>query len=449
MSNVSPQRWAVIGNGLVGQTLAHRLAQAGQTVTLFASPGELGALTAVEPLDSLSHDPYPWIIRSEDVWLRERLRELDLESDLRWFTAQTGLLARRQLYPVSMGAGLLKLALLRPVGRIRLALTLAGLRCGGPTKLGNVEWLRHWSGRRIFRQIWQPLLRSQLGDSYYKVAVPYLWAAVLGPSLRQTPTQFGYLQGGYGHLAAAHRVWLQSAGVSLCDRAVGQIWRDPAIQQIRVKRLPPTASGADCHDPTCARIQSFDQVVVTTGTPTAVNLCRGLTQREQRQLSQVPYLGLVCLSLLLNRSLSPCTITHIAGAAPFDRVVEGPDRRGIGYPVYLLRYVRPTDRIFALPDAVLADEYLTALARLHPRFEPSQVLRWRLVRTQHAIALPTPSALAQPPPIHTTIPGLHLLSSAHAPTGILSLDHSLQLAETHLAPLLTAAATQAPSTTAV
>ncbi|MEM9905330.1 MAG: FAD-dependent oxidoreductase, partial [Cyanobacteria bacterium P01_D01_bin.44] len=42
----SKERWAIVGGGMLGMTLAHRLAQAGKQVTLFEAAPELGGLAS-------------------------------------------------------------------------------------------------------------------------------------------------------------------------------------------------------------------------------------------------------------------------------------------------------------------------------------------------------------------------------------------------------------------
>ncbi len=44
MENSTSQRWGIIGGGILGMTVAHRLAQAGQDVTLIETAPHLGGL---------------------------------------------------------------------------------------------------------------------------------------------------------------------------------------------------------------------------------------------------------------------------------------------------------------------------------------------------------------------------------------------------------------------
>ncbi|NQV26859.1 MAG: FAD-dependent oxidoreductase, partial [Rhodopirellula sp.] len=44
MSTAESQRWGIVGGGVLGMTMAHRLAQAGHDVTLLESASHLGGL---------------------------------------------------------------------------------------------------------------------------------------------------------------------------------------------------------------------------------------------------------------------------------------------------------------------------------------------------------------------------------------------------------------------
>jgi uncharacterized protein with NAD-binding domain and iron-sulfur cluster len=56
MNQTSTQRWAVVGGGLLGMTLAHRLAQQGKAVTLFEGAPHLGGLASAWQLGDVTWD---------------------------------------------------------------------------------------------------------------------------------------------------------------------------------------------------------------------------------------------------------------------------------------------------------------------------------------------------------------------------------------------------------
>jgi uncharacterized protein with NAD-binding domain and iron-sulfur cluster len=51
-----PQHWAIIGGGVLGMTLAHRLAQQGERVTLCEAAPQLGGLASAWSLGDVVWD---------------------------------------------------------------------------------------------------------------------------------------------------------------------------------------------------------------------------------------------------------------------------------------------------------------------------------------------------------------------------------------------------------
>ncbi len=53
MLRTGSKRWAIIGGGFLGMTLAHRLAQQGKDVTLFEGAAQLGGLAGAWNLGNM------------------------------------------------------------------------------------------------------------------------------------------------------------------------------------------------------------------------------------------------------------------------------------------------------------------------------------------------------------------------------------------------------------
>jgi len=65
------ERWGIIGGGVLGMTLAHRLKQAGNDVTLFEAAKQVGGLTSAWKLDDVTWDKFYHVILLSDTNLRE------------------------------------------------------------------------------------------------------------------------------------------------------------------------------------------------------------------------------------------------------------------------------------------------------------------------------------------------------------------------------------------
>ncbi len=64
------ERWAVVGGGFLGMTLAHRLAQQGKKVTLFEAAPYLGGVASAWTLGDIVWDRHYHVILLSDKFLR-------------------------------------------------------------------------------------------------------------------------------------------------------------------------------------------------------------------------------------------------------------------------------------------------------------------------------------------------------------------------------------------
>src|SRR5436309_7492530 len=117
------QRWGIVGGGFLGMTLAHRLAQHGQDVTLFEAAPQLGGLAAAWNLGDVVWDRHYHVTLLSDTSLRKILDELGLEQDMRWVQTRTGFYMDGQLYSMSNSLEFLRFPPLSLLGKIRLGAT--------------------------------------------------------------------------------------------------------------------------------------------------------------------------------------------------------------------------------------------------------------------------------------------------------------------------------------
>ena len=71
---MTTKRWCVVGGGLLGLTVAHRLAQAGQQVTVLEAAPELGGLASAWQVGDVTWDRYYHVVMLSDAHLRGLLR---------------------------------------------------------------------------------------------------------------------------------------------------------------------------------------------------------------------------------------------------------------------------------------------------------------------------------------------------------------------------------------
>lgn len=437
------QSWAVVGGGMLGMTVALRLAEAGRRVTLYEAAESLGGLAGAWRLGDVEWDRHYHVTLLSDTALRGLLAELGIESEMRWAETRTGFYTGGRLLSMSNAVEFLRFPPLYLIDKLRLAATiLYASRVSDPLPLERVpvaDWLRRWSGPRTFERVWLPLLRAKLGESYRETSAAFIWATIARMyAARRTGLKremFGYVPGGYGRVLERFAEVLVEKGVGLrCGLAAKKIYdgRDGGESGGGRVRVEFGDGGGE----------TFDGVVLTTPAPVAAHVCQGLTDDERARLLGVKYQGIVCASLLLRKPLAGFYVTNIIDPdIPFTAVIEmsalvSREQFGGRSLVYLPKYVAPDDPAFALTDEELKGQFLPALRRMYPAFDEDDLLSFRVSRVRHVFPLPTLGYSERLPPTATSIHGLYVVNSAHITNGTLNVNETVQLAERFAARLL-------------
>ena len=424
---------AVVGGGMLGLTLAHRLAQQGRPVTLYEAAPTLGGLASAWSLPVEGEEPVAWdrhyhVTLLSDSHTRGILDELGLDAQMQWVRTRTGYYSEGRLSSVSNAIEFLRLPALNLVDKIRLGATIwYGSRVTDWRKLEQIDvesWLRQLSGGRAFRRFWLPQLRAKLGDAYTETSAAFLWATIqrLYAARRSGLKEelFGYVPGGYASVLERFGALLESEGVHI--ELATPIERVESVDgRVEVTRV---GGGVD----------TYDAVVITAAAPLAARLCPGLVPAEAARLARARYQGIVCASVVLRRPLEGFYLTYIADDVPFTTVIEmsslvDASHFGGRTLVYLPKYLPPDDPFFAASDDDVRERFLPALFRLYPYLVEDDVLAFRVSRVRQVFAISTLGYSERVPPLHTSQPGIHLCGSAQIVNGTLNVDEAIALAE--------------------
>jgi len=432
------EKWAVVGGGMLGMLLAHRLAQAGRNVTLIEAAPHLGGLASAWRLGDITWDRHYHVILGTDAVLRGVLAELGIEQEIRWAKTRTGFYVDGGHYSMSDSWEYLRFPPLNLVDKARLAATiLYASRVNAWKKLESVlaeDWLRQWSGDRLTEKIWLPLLRAKLGENYRKTSAAFIWATIkryygARSSGSSKTEKFGCVAGGYARILQRFREVLEQEGVRL---RLGT----PA------RRIAADAGGGVAVDLAGGDSEMFDQVAVTVASPVAARLCPGLAPQEKSMHERIEYMGIVCASLLLKKPLQGFYVTNICDATiPFTGVIEmsaavDPVYFGGHTLAYLPKYVDSNDPALTLTDREVEQKFLPPFLQMYPQISRQDILSFQISREKYVMALPVLNYSDHLPPITTSLPGVHIVNSAHIINGTLNVNQTLQLAEREVARLL-------------
>lgn len=427
MANIS-NNWAVIGGGMMGLTLAWRLANAGKSVALYEASDVLGGLASPWQLGDVSWDRHYHVTLLSDSNTRKILNEIGLEQEMKWVTTKTGFASAGKLVSMSNSIEYLMLPGMSYLDKARVAATIvigSNLRNWRDLEKIPVEvWLTRYSGKTAFERLWRPLLEAKLGSLWKESSAAFIWATIQRLyAARRTGLKremFGYVPGGYARIVERFAERLRDKGV--------KIMTNTPVKSIYDRDGRPVVETAD-------GASAFDRVVLTTTPNQVQHLCPGLTDAERSAFAGVRYQGVVCASLLLEQPLADYYLTYLTDDwVPFTAVVEmsafvDPSEFGGRSLVYLPKYATGEDPVFSTSDDQLRQTYESALARLYPNFSSNRVLAFRVSRVKEVFPVPRLGYSQHLPPIVTSIPGVTAISSAHIVNGTLNVNDTLAVAE--------------------
>jgi protoporphyrinogen oxidase len=431
---------AIIGSGFLGLTLALRLTERGNRVTVFESASEIGGLASAWQIGNVTWDRHYHVTLLSDSHTRKIVGEIGLGDEFQWVETKTGFYTDGKLVSMSSTPEFLKFPPLGIISKLRLGGTIffaSRVKDWKALEKISVEnWLTRLSGRKTFEKIWKPLLKAKLGEAYKETSAAFIWAtiqrmyAARNSGLKKE--MFGYVRGGYARVLKHFEQVLREKGVDIqLNSRVSDITRDDS-GKLRV------STKSEIRNPKSQLMTEFDSVIFTGPSNIAAKIIPDLNPEEKQKLQNIRYQGIVCASVLMKESLSPFYVTNITDETPFTGIIEMSalvDKTEFGGRalVYLPKYVAPDDELFERTDAEIEETFLAALEKMYPHFDRKGVEAFKISRVRQVFPLPVLDYSAYLPSINTSVPGLYVVNSAHIVNGTLNVNETVQLAERFIA----------------
>lgn len=425
--------FAVVGGGILGMMVAYRLSQEKYNVILFEAGNRLGGLTSPWELNGITWDKFYHVISSSDHHLLSLLKELNLEKEISWVETKTGFFTEGRLYSMSNTLEFLKFPPLSFFDKIRLGLTIfIAARIKNWKKLERISvesWLVKWSGKKTFRKIWLPLLRSKLGENYQETSAAFIWATIQrmynARHSSHKKEMFGYVNGGYSRILNRFTTLLNEKKVEM---KIG--FTVKKVEIVKNKKLKIFFENQ--------KEMIVDAVVLTIPSPMVSNISTNLSNEEKNRLDITKYLGVICASILIKKPLSDYYVTNITDDGfPFTGVIEMSalvDKKYFGGHslVYLPKYLAADDPMFSLSDEKIKNDFLVSLGKIHPKLNTSDIICFKVARAKFVFALSTLNYSENLPPVRTSVPGVFILNSAHIVNGTLNVNETIGLVHNKL-----------------
>jgi protoporphyrinogen oxidase len=423
----------IVGGGIMGMTLAYRLAKEGYKVTIYESAPNLGGLVSTWKLGEFEWDKFYHVILLSDFRLRNLLKELELEDKIKWVETKSGFYIKGKLYSMSDVFEFLRFPTLNLIDKFRLGITiLLASRIKDWKSLEYIpvtDWLKKWSGARTYNNIWLPLLRAKLGESYKRTSAVFIWATIQRLyGARQSGLKkemFGYVPGGYKRIVESFEQKLIVENVLVKTN-------------LRIKSIHSDSDGRPYVVNSDGKTEEFDNLIVTTPSNLAVKLCSGLNSNEINQHNEIEYLGVICVAVLLDKSISPYYVTNITDTwVPFTGVIEmtalvDKSHFGGNALVYLPKYVSTDDPLFEQDDKEIETHFTSILMKMYPMLNEQNIKFKGVARARNVIAVSTLGYSDKLPDVKTSMPGVYIINSSQIKDGTLNVNETIKVAEANL-----------------
>ncbi|MBV6467383.1 MAG: hypothetical protein PGMFKBFP_02739 [Anaerolineales bacterium] len=375
-------------------------------MTVFESADFVGGLASgfKEPNWDWSVEKFYHHWFQSDASMLGLIRELGWESQVRFPRPLTVMYHAGKFYPFD---SILKALLFPGLGfgldKVRFGFVGLYLRLTNNwralEKVTADAWMTKWAGRRVYEQMWKPLLVGKFGPFYRDVNMAWMWARI-----KARTTRLGTFEGGFQKFADLFADRLRASGVEI---RLGTAVR--SIKRNADGGLALEAGG----------VESFDRVLVTASPQLLAKMCPDLPQEYLKGLLELKSMGAVVMALSLKEQLSKdgyywFNLPKEEGF-PFLALVEHtnyipPEKFGGDHIVYAGDYLEQGHEYFSLSEAELLERFLPAFQRINPAFTRDWVKKVWLFKTNYAQPVPLLNHSKNIPAIATPIDGLYFAS---------------------------------------
>jgi len=400
---------AIIGAGIGGMTAAYELSKAGQQVTIFEADKQVGGLASgfKEPHWDWWVEKYYHHWFATDQYVLTLIDELGWKNQVIFNRPYTVMYYKDNFYPFdSISKAILFPGLGWGINKVRFGLVGLYLRVFTNNwqtleKHTVDKWLRKWAGSEVYEMMWEPLLIGKFGERYAKqVNMAWMWAR-----LKARTTQLGTFQGGFQGFAEKFATRLREMGV--------QIHLNTAVESVT------TYPGRGLNLSVSSGVKRYDQCLATTSPGLLSKIVPDLPDTYLAGLKELKSMGAVAMILALKHRLSEegyywFNLPKSAGF-PFLALVEHtnfvpPEYFGGEHIIYIGDYLESDHEYFTLSQDDLLKQFLPALSRFNPKFNPEWILKTWLFRTNYAQPVPLVNHSKNIPTIQTPLPDLYFAS---------------------------------------
>lgn len=386
--------------------------RAGYRVTILESAPEFGGLASSFRLEGYPVERFYHFICRSDQHLLNLVNELGLSDKIHWRQTRTAFYYNGRFYSFGTPFDLLRFSAVPWFQRFRFGIHILRSRYRSQWRwLDQIParpWLIENIGEQAYDVIWHPLLKVKFGAYHDRISAAWLWHRIwrVAQSRRRLweREMFGCLEHGSATLVDWLVDWIRKQpGADLRTGAQAQPFE---VAEGRVTEVRVGETTMRC-----------DAVISTAALPALSQLVPAQSGPYFERVRQVQYIGVVCMLLSLNRSLSPNFWTNINDPRiSFNGVIEqtnlNQNLRDAGLNVVYIPFYLPTDEPrYTFSDDALFAEYSAMLRLITPTFDDSWIKECHVFRSPHAQPVFTTGFAGLMPGHRSPIRGLYITDS--------------------------------------
>lgn len=412
MPDKNVQHLVVIGGGFCGLAAAYELSKQGAHVTLLEQDDEIGGLAGSFMVNGTRLEKFYHHWFTNDRHVVELIDELGKQDQVLMRPTRTGMYYANNFFKLSTPLDLLQFSPLPFFDRIRLGLlALRARRVKDWRQLEDVtaaDWLRQMGGERVYRVVWEPLLRGKFGDAAESVSAVWFWNKLKlrgGSRGKGGEEQLAYYRNGFAALADEMATHIRAKG--------GNIQVNAPVTGLRTEsgRVTGVFSNDECF--------RADAVIATPALPIVADLLTPHVPAAYiEQLRRVRYLANICIVLELDRSLSETYWLNVNDPDfPFVGIIEHTNFEpetsyGGRHIVYLSKYLPEDDSLYTMTDDQAVAFSLDKLTGMFPKFSNNWVLDAHVWRANYSQPIVEKHYSELAPETETPLGGFYIATMA-------------------------------------
>lgn len=375
----------IVGAGFTGLTMGYYLSKAGWKVTIFEKDDTVGGLAGSYKVEGTYLEKFYHHWFTNDVHVIDLIKDLNCEENIIHRPIKNGMYYANNFFKLSSPLDLLKFKPLNFINRIRLGFVVLAVRFIKNwmplEKITAKNWLIKICGPQGYKVVWEPLLKGKFGRFAEEVSAVWFWnkLKLRGGSRGEKGKEYlSYYKGGFAMLAdKMMEEIIKNGGQVLTSSPVIEVTND----------YVKTADG---------NTHPADKTALTVALPIVAKMMKQSVSDDYiQQLLKVRYIGNICLTMELSRSLSDIYWLNVNDPDfPFVGVIEHtnfePTESYKGrHIVYMSKYLPTDEKLYALTEKEFFEYTLPYIKRMFPDFEENWVLAYHVWKEEYSQPLVT------------------------------------------------------------